>query len=108
MVSKFNCIFLKQTYKRPQFKLFVDYAHRHGAKIHGLGLANKTMLMNIPFDSCDGTNWLLPIKYGSHNGKKLDREYSKNNRNRVLLLGYLTERKKQIMYRNRWKKYFEY
>ena len=94
--------------KRPQFKLFVDYAHRHGAKIHGLGLANKTMLMNIPFDSCDAINWLLPTMYGSHNGKKLDREYSKNNRNKVLLLGYLAERKKQIMYRNRWKKYFGY
>lgn len=94
--------------KRPQFKLFVDYAHRHGAKIHGLGLANKTMLMNIPFDSCDAINWLLLTMYGSHNGKKLDREYSKNNRNKVLLLGYLAERKKQIMYRNKWKKYFGY
>lgn len=94
--------------KKTQTKLFVDYAHRQGAKIHGLGLANKTVLMNIPFDSCDAINWLMPTMYGSHNGKKLDREYSKNNHNKVLLLGYLTERKKQIMYRNRWKKYFGY
>lgn len=94
--------------KKTQTKLFVDYAHRHGAKIHGLGLANKTVLMNIPFDSCDAINWLMPTMYGSHNGKKLDKEYSKNNRNKVLLLGYLAERKKQIMYRNRWKKYFGY
>ena len=94
--------------KKTQTKLFVDYAHRQGAKIHGLGLANKTVLMNIPFDSCDAINWLMPTMYGSHNGKKLDKEYSKNNRNKVLLLGYLAERKKQIMYRNRWKKYFGY
>lgn len=94
--------------KKTQTKLFVDYAHRQGAKIHGLGLSNKTVLMNIPFDSCDAINWLMPTLYGSHNGKKLDREYSKNNLNKVLLLGYLAERKKQIMYRNRWKKYFGY
>lgn len=94
--------------KKPQFKLFVDYAHKHNAKIHGLGLANKTILMNIPFDSCDAINWLIPAMYAAYNGKKISSEYVRNNRDKMLLLGYLNERKKQIMYHNRWKKYFGY
>lgn len=44
--------------------LFIDEAHRHGTRIHGLGFTSTNKLPYIRFDSIDSTTWLSGGKYG--------------------------------------------
>lgn len=48
----------------PYFRWFIDTAHAHGAKIHGLGFTDFAHLRNLPFDSVDSTSWLVGGRYG--------------------------------------------
>lgn len=43
--------------KFPAFPWFIRTAHKHGAKIHALGLGSPTLVMKYPFDSSDSTSW---------------------------------------------------
>lgn len=43
---------------------FIDTAHSHGSKMHGLGFTNLAGLTRYPFDSVDSTAWL----YGNLSG----------------------------------------
>lgn len=53
-----------------QFKMFVDYAHRCGCKIHGLGLTRFNVLNEVPFDFVDSASWKLQTSYGKVAGYK--------------------------------------
>lgn len=47
--------------KRSQFGVFpwfINTAHHHGAKIHGLGLTSAKVVTKYPFDSVDSKAWL--------------------------------------------------
>jgi hypothetical protein len=46
------------------FPWFIDTAHQHGCKIHGLGYTNISGLHKYHFDSVDSTAWL----YGNRGG----------------------------------------
>lgn len=92
------------SYNLTALKAFVDYAHKHNTKIHGLGISSKRFLEKIPFDSVDSTSFLLPLRFARlNNGKRLDSKFVTNNHKKVLLLSYITERKKQIYYYDKWK-----
>lgn len=45
-------------------KLFIDEAHRHGTRVHGLGFTSVKKLASIRFDSVDSTSWLSFGKFG--------------------------------------------
>lgn len=47
------------------FPWFIDKAHEHKAKIHGLGYTHLTGLRKYHFDSVDSTSWI----YGNMSGK---------------------------------------
>jgi len=50
--------------KKPEYAEFhklIDIAHKHGAKIHGLGFTPLNELSNFDFDSVDSSSW----SYGS-------------------------------------------
>lgn len=47
------------------FPWFIDTAHNYGAKIHGLGFTNLSLLPKYHFDSVDSTAWV----YGNMSGK---------------------------------------
>ena len=42
----------------PKLKPLVDYAHKHGTKVHGLGFTSMKYLPHIHFDSVDSKSWL--------------------------------------------------
>lgn len=44
---------------------FVNTAHKHGAKIHGLGFTALKELPRIHFDSVDSTAWVSGNRFGS-------------------------------------------
>lgn len=47
------------------FPYFIDKAHEHGAKIHGLGFTSLSELSKYHFDSVDSTSWTSGNKYGT-------------------------------------------
>lgn len=49
----------------PYFRWFIDKAHEHGAKIHGLGFTDFAHIRDLPFDSVDSTSWLCGGRYGN-------------------------------------------
>ena len=62
----------KKRYK--YFKLFLDEAHKHNCRVHGLGFTRTNDLESIPFDSVDSTSYqcgarfFLPHRF---DGKKI-------------------------------------
>lgn len=56
------------------FPKLIRYAHKHGAKIHGLGFTMLSMLPKCHFDSVDSTAWLSGNRFGhlyKFNGKTI-------------------------------------
>ena len=53
-------------YKKYQqaFPWFISIAHKHGAKIHGLGYTNLNGLKKYHFDSVDSTAWTTGNRFG--------------------------------------------
>lgn len=42
----------------------IDEAHRHHAKIHGLGFTRTSALRDIRFDTVDSSSWTTAGRYG--------------------------------------------
>lgn len=63
--------------KREQYKhfpWFINQAHKHNAKIHGLGFTNLEGLKKYHFDSVDSTAWTTGNRFGHiyrFNGKTI-------------------------------------
>lgn len=51
-----------------QMSLFVNYAHKCGCKIHGLGMTRTKVLDKVPFDFTDSASWKLESAYGKVKG----------------------------------------
>ena len=51
----------KKRYK--YFKLFLDEAHKHNCRVHGLGFTRTTDLESIPFDSVDSTSYQCGARF---------------------------------------------
>lgn len=47
------------------FPLFINTAHKYGAKIHGLGFTNLEGLKKYHFDSVDSTAWVTGNRFGA-------------------------------------------
>lgn len=47
------------------FPYFIQYAHRKGCKIHGLGYTSTRKLKEYHFDTVDSTSWLAGGQFGS-------------------------------------------
>lgn len=57
-----------------QFPKLIKYAHKQGAKIHGLGFTSLTLLPVCHFDSVDSTAWVSGNRFGhvyKFNGKTM-------------------------------------
>jgi len=65
--------------KDKDFHLFVNYAHKHNTKIHGLGLTREKVIRNTSFDSVDSSSWKAPARYGKLNNKKVSKECVNKN-----------------------------
>lgn len=49
---------------RSAFPWFIETAHKHGAKIHGLGFTSLGLLPEYKFDSVDSTSWTAGNRFG--------------------------------------------
>lgn len=47
------------------FPWFIETAHEHGAKIHGLGFTDFAHVERCRFDTVDSTSWIVGGKYGN-------------------------------------------
>ena len=54
--------FSKEEHK--YFPWFIETAHKHGAKIHGLGYTNLQGLTKYHFDSVDSSSWTAGNRFG--------------------------------------------
>ena len=73
--------------KDHQFIHFVNYAHRNGCRIHGLGLTRRKVLDKVPFDSVDSSSWLQTILYARLGQKKLDSKFATESRKSTIRNG---------------------
>ena len=89
---------------------FVNYAHKHHTKIHGLGLTNTKYLKRIPFDSVDSFSWMggMYAKLHKHsNGKyiakKLPSKKVREEYYKIAGINYLQSLKFQEYYYYYWR-----
>lgn len=69
----------------PYFRWFIDTAHKHGAKIHGLGFTDLKALEILNFDSVDSTSWTTGNRFGAiyrFNGRTMEK-YGKKDGQRL-------------------------
>ena len=91
--------------KKQSYSKFVNYAHKHNCKIHGLGMLSKPILNQVPFDSVDGTGWLKSVRYGRYKKNKLNSDYIRKNQYELTYVDLLNHIKMQEHYYNKWRKY---
>ena len=89
--------------RRDQYNLFVNYAHNHNVKIHGLGLTRDAVLKKVHFDYVDSSSWKNSGNFGSiakFNGSKIVTRSNKNARTNyhAIWLNNMHE----------WRKYLKY
>lgn len=97
--------FSGQDIRDNQYAMFVNYAHRCGCKIHGLGLTRKKILDAVGFDFCDSASWILSTSYGKVIGHK-DRRVGRNLKSivEVRIHNYLQYQQMQREYYMKWKR----
>lgn len=84
---------------------FVNYAHKCNCKVHGLGMLRKKILNEVPFDTVDGTSWFKTNRFGNFKGKKLNSDYIRKNREKLLYLELIEHIAFQKKMYNKWKYY---
>ena len=90
---------------RDKYINFVKYAHQHNTKIHGLGMLRPKILDKVPFDTVDGTGWFKASRFGRRGGRKINSDYIRNNRTKLVHLELLDHIQFQEHYYNLWKSY---
>lgn len=74
-----------EPHEHKYLKWFIDTAHSHNCKIHGLGFTNMNGLYLYNFDSVDSTSWVNGGKFGSlchFTGKELKQVDTGNRKRR--------------------------
>ena len=95
--------FANEDIKEKQLIHFVNTAHKYNAKIHGLGLARKRVLNNVPFDSCDASSYFKVSRYGSYKNRKVKSEYITNNYDKIVMVELTNHIKFQQEYYKKYK-----
>lgn len=87
------------------FPWFIETAHKHNAKIHGLGYTDLNGLKKYHFDSVDSTAWLMAsvlageiYKFSGNGFERLKKPKGMRNNAHVILANNFTE----------WVKYSQY
>jgi hypothetical protein len=91
--------------KDNQFIMFLKTAKKYNCKVHCLGMTRKKVLDKVPFDYVDSSSWLQNAVYGVVIDKgRVSKEYSKYNREKVIIENYKAGMKMQEHYYKKWKK----
>ena len=97
--------FKNEDIKDDQYIMFLKYAKQHNCKVHCLGMTRKDILDRVPFDYVDSSSWKQAGLYGRSRNKKIDKNFSKQHRDKVFLATYLEGMEMQKYYERKWKKY---
>lgn len=99
--------FRNQDIRDEQYAMFLKEAHRWNCRLHCLGMTRKVILDKVPFDYADSSSWLQTFVYGKVLGdnRHLDRDFWRNDSQRVLYHNYLEGMAMQEHYFNRWRRY---
>ena len=84
-------------------RVFVNYAHKHGTKVHGFGVHRDKTLKTVPFDSVDATSWCNAAIYGRYKGQQLSSDYRRNHCHDIAFLQLLQGIKKSEYYEKYWR-----
>lgn len=87
-----------------QYLMFLKYAKKYNCKVHCLGMTRKKVLDKVPFDYVDSSSWVQASIFGRIGNRKVTKEFSKNNREKVFIENYKEAKKMQDYYYNKWKK----
>ena len=96
--------FKNEDIKDEQYLMFLKYAKKYNCKVHCLGMTRKKVLDKVPFDFADSSSWKQQSIYGMIGRKKVSKQYSKENRWKVMLENYKLGMKMQEHYYQKWKK----
>ena len=96
--------FKNEDIKDEQYLMFLKYAKKYNCKVHCLGMTRKKVLDKVPFDYVDSSSWKQQSIYGIINKKKVSKEYSKQNRWKVMSENYKKSMQMQDYYYKKWKK----
>lgn len=80
--------------RRDQYNLFVNYAHEHGVKIHGLGLTRDNVLKKVHFDYVDSSSWKNSGVFGG---------VAKFDGNKIVTKGLKGKKAIQTNYKEIWR-----
>lgn len=95
--------FKNEDIKDEQYLMFLKYAKKYNCKVHCLGMTRKKVLDAVPFDFVDSSSWKQQSIYGRIGKRKVTREFSKENRWKVMLENYKQSMKMQDYYYQKWK-----
>lgn len=95
--------FKNEDIKDEQYLMFLKYAKKYNCKVHCLGMTRKKVLDAVPFDYVDSSSWKQQSIYGRIGKQKVTREFSKENRWKVMLENYKQSMKMQDYYYQKWK-----
>lgn len=92
--------------KIEQYVMFLSYAKKYGCKLHCLGMTQKKVLENVPFDYVDSSSWKKYGIYGMVHGRKqkVSRDFSKTRYGEVEAANYIHFMKLQDHYYQKWRK----
>ena len=96
--------FKNEDIKDEQYLMFLKYARKYNCKVHCLGMTRKKVLDKVPFDFVDSSSWKQQSIYGIIDKKKVSKDFSKQNRWKVMLENYKKSMQMQEYYYNKWKK----
>ncbi len=85
-----------------QYISFLKYAHMYGCKVHCLGMTRKKVLDTVPFDYVDSSSWKQQAIYGRIGNRKVSKEFSKQNRWKVMAESFKQAMKMQEYYHRKW------
>ena len=86
---------------------YVNYAHKHKCKIHGLGLTNVKVLDKVPFDSVDSMSWIQSANFSYYGARRtyIQSDYVKDNMIKVCKGTFLQHLQQAEYYYNKWRWY---
>ena len=95
--------FKNEDIRDEQYRMFVDYAHAKGCRVHCLGMTRREILDRVPFDFADSSSWMQNVLYGRIRGRKVTREQtSPQKRAESMMYSYLSAMEMQRYYHRRW------
>ena len=90
--------------KDEQFIMFLKVARKYNCKVHCLGMTRKKVLDKVPFDFTDSSSWKQQAIRGKIGQRKVSRNFSKTNYNKVIEESYKEAIKMQEHYHHKWQK----